>query len=58
MNKLRRKGKLKEYKELKDQLMSELKETDAIGVDLAQASKLNNEIIKEVLNIYFDVLKN
>jgi len=38
--------------------MSELKETDAIGVDLDQASRLNNEIIKEVLNIYFDVLKN
>ena len=58
MNKLRRKGKLREYKELKDQLMGELKETDAIGVDLANASKINNEIIKEVLNIYFNVLKN
>lgn len=38
--------------------MSELKETDAIGVDLASASKINNEIIKEVLNIYFNVLKH
>eukprot|EP00351_Strombidinopsis_sp_SopsisLIS2011_P000592 CAMPEP_0116875406 /NCGR_PEP_ID=MMETSP0463-20121206/7346_1 /TAXON_ID=181622 /ORGANISM="Strombidinopsis sp, Strain SopsisLIS2011" /LENGTH=102 /DNA_ID=CAMNT_0004520975 /DNA_START=961 /DNA_END=1269 /DNA_ORIENTATION=+ len=38
--------------------MSELKETDAIGVDLENASKINNEIIKEVLNIYFNVLKH
>ncbi len=58
MAKLRRKGKFKEYKEMRDQLMSELKETDALGVDLNKVSGVNNEIIKETLAIYFSVLKN
>lgn len=35
-----------------------MKEADAIGVDLGSSSKFNNLIIKEVLGIYFDVLKN
>jgi hypothetical protein len=35
-----------------------LKESDAIGLDLGQSSKYNNHLIKEVLAIYFDVLKN
>ena len=35
-----------------------MKEADAIGLDLGHASKYNNQIIKEVLGIYFDVLKN
>lgn len=38
--------------------MKELKESDALGVDLGSSSKFNNLIIKEVLAIYFDVLKN
>lgn len=42
---------------MKEQLVSELKETDAIGVDLGKASNLNNEIIKQILAIYFEVLK-
>ncbi len=35
-----------------------MKESNAIGVDLGSASKINNEIIKEILGIYFHVLKN
>jgi hypothetical protein len=58
MNKLRKKGKLKEYKEIKHELLKEMKHTDALGVDVEHTSKLNNEIIKEVLNIYFQILKN
>jgi len=38
--------------------MSELKETDAIGIDLEKVSKTNNEIIKETLAIYFEILKS
>lgn len=38
--------------------MKELKESDALGVDLGSSSKFNNLIIKEVLAIYFDILKN
>lgn len=37
--------------------MSELKETDAIGIDLGKVSKVNNHIIKETLAIYFEILK-
>lgn len=43
---------------MRDQLISELKETDAIGLDLTKVSKTNNEIIKETLAIYFDIIKN
>lgn len=57
LTKLRKKGKFKEYREMKEQLLSELKETDAIGVDLATVSKVNNSIIKETLGIYFEILK-
>ena len=39
-------------------MIKELKESDAIGLDLGQTSKHNNHLIKEVLAIYFDVLKN
>lgn len=42
---------------MKAQLLKELKETDAIGVDLASVSKVNNQIIKETLAIYFETLK-
>lgn len=35
-----------------------MKESDAIGVDLGKSSKMNNDIIKEILAIYFDILKN
>lgn len=37
--------------------MSELKETDAIGLDLGKVSENNNAIIKQTLAIYFEVLK-
>ena len=43
---------------MKSTLLKELRESDALGVDLGQSSKYNNLIIKEVLSIYFDVLKN
>jgi hypothetical protein len=37
--------------------MTELKETDAIGLDLGKVSSVNNEIIKETLAVYFSILK-
>ena len=49
MNKLRKKGKLKEYKEIKQEMLNEVKQADAIGVDLTKSSTHNNEIIKEIL---------
>ena len=58
MVKLRKKGKFKEYREMKAQLLTELKETDALGIDLSKISSVNNEIIKETIAIYFEVLKN
>ena len=58
LDKLRKKGKYSDYREMKQQLIKELKESDAIGLDLGQTSKHNNYLIKEVLAIYFDVLKN
>ena len=39
-------------------MLTELKETDAIGVDLGKVSHFNNEIIKETLAIYFEILKS
>jgi hypothetical protein len=58
MDKLRKKGKLADYKQIKQELLREMGEVDAIGVDLGKSSKLNNLMIKEILGIYFDVLKN
>ncbi len=58
LDKLRKKGKYSDYRDMKHQLIKELKESDAIGLDLGSASKYNNNLIKEVLAIYFDVLKN
>ena len=58
MAKLRKKGKFNEYKEMKQELLKEMKESDAIGVHLGNSSKVNNMIIKEILGIYFDILKN
>jgi len=57
LTKLRKKGKFKEMKEMKSQLISELKETDALNTDLAKVSTNNDEIIKETLAIYFEILK-
>ena len=57
MNKLRKKGKLKEYKEIKLEMLNEVKQADAIGVDLTKSSQYNNEIIKEILAVYFSILK-
>jgi hypothetical protein len=57
MAKLRKKGKLKEYKEIKHEMLAEVRAADAIGVDLGKASTSNNEIIKEILQIYFSILK-
>jgi hypothetical protein len=42
---------------MKVTLINELKETDALGVDLAKVSTTNNDIIKETLAIYFEILK-
>jgi formylmethanofuran dehydrogenase subunit B len=42
---------------MRDTLIGELKETDAIGLDLEKVSKTNNEIIKETLAIYFEIIK-
>lgn len=53
MNKLRKKGKLKEYKDMKQELLKEVHESNAIGVDLNKSGVHNNEIIKEILAIYF-----
>ena len=58
MNKLRKKGKLKQYKEIKLEMLNEVKQADALGVDLSKAGSYNNEIIKMILAIYFAVLKN
>ena len=57
LQKLRKKGKYQEYREMKATLVGELKETDAIGVDLQKVSQINNDIIKETLAIYFIILK-
>jgi hypothetical protein len=57
LRKLRKKGKFNDYRELKQQLLSELKETDALGADLANVSTVNNAIIKETLAIFFEILK-
>lgn len=57
MNKLRKKGKLKEYKEIKQEMLNEVSQADAIGIDLSKSSKYNNEVIKEILAIYFSILK-
>ena len=57
LTKMRKKGKMQDFKETKDQLMKELRETDAIGVDLGVTAKVNGAIIKQVLGIYFDILK-
>ena len=57
MTKLRKKGKLKEYKEIKKEMLNEVHQADAIGVDLSKSSNFNNNIIKEILAIYFSVLK-
>ena len=38
-------------------MLNEVKQTDAIGVDLTKSSQYNNEIIKEILAIYFSILK-
>ena len=38
-------------------MLQELKETDAIGLDLGKVSENNNAIVKQTLAIYFEVLK-
>ena len=53
-----RKGKFNEAREQKMEIIKEMKETDAIGVDLTKTSDLNNKIIMAILGIYFDFLKN
>jgi activator of 2-hydroxyglutaryl-CoA dehydratase len=58
MDKLRKKGKFNEYKEMKSELLKEMKEVDALGIDVGSTSKINNQIIKEILGIYFTILKN
>lgn len=53
-----RKGKFNEAREQKMEMIKDLKETDAIGVDVEKTSNLNNKIIMAILGIYFDFLKN
>ena len=53
-----RKGKFNEAREQKLEIIKELKEADAIGLDIEKSSSLNNKIIMEILGIYFDFLKN
>lgn len=48
---------MKEYKEIKLEMLNEVKQADAIGVDLTKSSQYNNEIIKEILAVYFSILK-
>ena len=38
-------------------MLAEVKQADAIGVDLTKSGKFNNDIIKEILAIYFSILK-
>jgi hypothetical protein len=57
MAKLRKKGKFNDYKDIKAELLKEMKEADAIGVDLGKSSRTNSLIIKEIIGIYFDILK-
>jgi hypothetical protein len=38
-------------------MLNEVKQADAIGLDLGKSSKFNNDVIKEILAIYFSVLK-
>ena len=42
---------------MKQEMLSEVKQADAIGVDLQKSGGYNNEIIKEILSIYFQILK-
>lgn len=42
---------------MKQEMLAEVKQADAIGVDLSKAGTYNNEIIKEILSIYFSILK-
>lgn len=53
-----RKGKFSEAREQKLEIIKELREVDATGVDIEKSSGLNNKIIMEILGIYFDFLKN
>lgn len=53
-----RKGKFAEAREQKLEIIKELREVDATGVDIEKSSGLNNKIIMEILGIYFDFLKN
>lgn len=42
---------------MKQEMLAEVKQADAIGVDLTKSTTHNNEIIKQILNIYFSILK-
>mmetsp|Transcript_41427 Transcript_41427/g.47766 ORF Transcript_41427/g.47766 Transcript_41427/m.47766 type:complete len:246 (+) Transcript_41427:332-1069(+) len=53
-----RKGKFSEAREQKLEIIKELRETDATGVDIEKSSSLNNKMIMAILGIYFDFLKN
>lgn len=55
---LKKKGKFKEAKDQNRQLLREMNETNASGVDLGRSTKLNEEIIKCCLEVYFNFLKN
>jgi len=58
IKKMKKKGKFQEAKSVNRDLLHELQEGNAIGIDLGKSTRLNEEIIKELLGIYFDFLKN
>lgn len=58
IKKLKKKGNFNEAKTIKWELLHELQEGNAIGIDLGKSTKLNEDIIKEILSVYFDFLKN
>ena len=43
--------------EIKQELLGEVQQADALGVDLHKSGQHNNEIIKHILAIYFSILK-
>lgn len=58
IKKLKKKGKFHEAKTSNRSLLHELQEGNAIGGDLGKSTKQNEEVIKVMLEIYFDFLKN
>jgi activator of 2-hydroxyglutaryl-CoA dehydratase len=58
IKKLKKKGKYNDLKKMKKEMVKELQDSNALGTDLGQHSKLYNELVMEILEIHFDLLKN